>query len=221
MIVSKRTSQRKSKAEKSGALGVDEPIRHLMMFIDGTWASASNETEIDNNITNIYNLAVATNTNADTSDGAYEAQIGFYLSGIGSGSRKHTEGLLATELPYDIEHVYDNICLNYKPDMGKGAGDKIYLFGFSRGAFIARLVATLIARFGLLKQDHLSYFSELWRCVYKSPDEIDAFKKAHCHRHPDNSFDTKICFLGLFDTVPGTYGGSYQSEISALVSENT
>lgn len=211
----------KPTAKKSEPDPFKEPIRHLMMFIDGTWVSATNETEFDNNFSNIYKLAVAINTNADDKKvRQYEAQIGFYLAGIGSGTRKYSEGIRATDLPYDIAHVYTNICLNYIPDMGHGAGDKIYIFGFSRGAFIARVVATLIARFGLLKQDHLSYFPELWKCVYRTPDEIGTFKKAHCHSLPNDSQDVKIEFLGLFDTVLGTYDGENKNEISKLFENN-
>jgi len=119
----------KPTAKKSEPDPFKEPIRHLMMFIDGTWVSATNETELDNNFSNIYKLAVAINTNADDKKvRQYEAQIGFYLAGIGSGTRKYSEGIRATDLPYDIAHVYTNICLNYIPDMGHGAGDKIYIF---------------------------------------------------------------------------------------------
>lgn len=195
----------------------EEPVRHLMVFIDGTWVSASSEQIVDNNLSNVYKLAVSTNTNTDTED--YQAQIGFYISGIGSRGNRLSEGIIATQLPYDVEQAYTNICLNYIPDMGRGAGDKIYLFGFSRGAIIARLVATLISKFGLLRQDQLTYFPDLWKRVFETQSEIEAFKKAHCHQHPDGSYETKVSFLGLFDAVIGRYSGKLKSEINALLQE--
>lgn len=107
----------------------NEPIRHFMLFVDGTWVSATTEAIPDSGLSNVYRLAVATNTNAATTDGQYEAQIAFYLAGIGSPARgrKYSGGAFAPDLALDVEHAYANVCLNYIPNMNNGVGDKIYL----------------------------------------------------------------------------------------------
>src|SRR6516162_11895179 len=77
-------------------------------------------------------------------------------------------------------------------------GDKIYLFGFSRGAVIARVVAGLISNAGLLSSWHLDKFPDIW-ALYKSGGmRDDEFPPEYCEPR------AKVEFLGVFDTV---YGG--------------
>jgi len=75
-------------------------------------------------------------------------QIVFYSRGLGavSGIRKYTAGGFAYGIKEEIEDVYINIASNYVPSEEPGKSDKIYLYGFSRGAVIARVVAGLISK---------------------------------------------------------------------------
>lgn len=87
-------------------------------------------------------------------------------------------------------------------------GDKIYMFGYSRGAFTARFLARMISTIGVLSKGN----EEMVRFAYKSYQDyetasgpfktskehqvyMDKFKKTFCRK------DTKVFFLGLFDTV--------------------
>ena len=96
-----------------------------------------------------------------------------------------------------------------------GAEDRIYLFGFSRGAFTARVVAGLINRLGLLRPGHLGQFDrafdELYRPHFESlrdapavrrklRTDIATFRSEHCR--PETF---RISFLGVWDTVK-SYG---------------
>ncbi len=74
--------------------------------------------------------------------------------------------------------------------------DRIYLFGFSRGAFTARSLAGMLFKCGLLQKGSrnlLPYVSKLYNT--RGNDEIArGFKKTYCH-------ECKPYFIGVWDTV--------------------
>ena len=102
-------------------------------------------------------------------------------------------------------------------------GDKIYVFGFSRGAFTARFLARMIATIGLLSKGNEEMVPFAYKAYqdyenkvydnhvnknkakkkkggkFKSSDEyekwMESFKVTFCRP------DVKVHFLGLFDTV--------------------
>ena len=86
-------------------------------------------------------------------------------------------------------------------------GDRIFLFGFSRGAFTIRVLAGLLFRCGLLLPEHRDQYSKAFK-LYEphfeglKPEalgrlcaDIDKFKSSFCR--PCN----EIFFLGIWDTV--------------------
>lgn len=94
-------------------------------------------------------------------------------------------------------------------------GDKIYIFGFSRGAFTARFLARMVSSVGLLSMGN----EEMVPFAYKVYQDYEVgannaeqymktFRVAFCRHGPeeiDNSASqqagVKVYFLGLFDTV--------------------
>ena len=88
-------------------------------------------------------------------------------------------------------------------------GDRVFLFGFSRGAFTARLVAAMVHGFGLLRPDAKHLAPYLWQSLANAGSEGSkqqaAFEVARA-RIKDAFCLTKdagveIAFMGLFDTV--------------------
>jgi uncharacterized protein (DUF2235 family) len=74
-------------------------------------------------------------------------QIAFYDDGVGTSSFKLFAvlgGIFGFGLKRNVIDIYSFCCRNYQP------GDRIYCFGFSRGAFTIRIVAALIASQGLV-----------------------------------------------------------------------
>jgi uncharacterized protein (DUF2235 family) len=51
---------------------------------------------------------------------------------------KYGGGALGMGIDHKIQDAYRFLCMNYEPD------DEIYLFGFSRGAYLVRCLAGLI-----------------------------------------------------------------------------
>ncbi|KAG9091569.1 hypothetical protein FRC07_011827, partial [Ceratobasidium sp. 392] len=87
-----------------------------------------------------------------------------------------------------IQEVYSFIAKNYIP------GDQIYLFGFSRGAYIARKVADIIDALGILKKKHTySLFEHLSNLL--DPAAINA-----TNRKPQGQ-SAEVKFIGVWNTI--------------------
>ena len=74
-------------------------------------------------------------------------QVAYYDDGVGTSSFKAfaiLSGVFGFGLKRNVVDIYSFCCRNYRP------GDRIYCFGFSRGAFTIRVVAGMIARQGLV-----------------------------------------------------------------------
>lgn len=131
--------------------------RHLILLLDGSGVTAAKPRGLQN-YSNIYRLNLAFRNH--NSDG--EAQIAFYIAGIGSSitSRRLKAEALGLGLLRDVEQAYMNICSNY--NNAERGPDCIYVFGFSRGAVVARLIAGVISEFGLLDERDAEYFPFIW-----------------------------------------------------------
>ena len=109
-------------------------MKRLIVCCDGTWQKLANSCP-----TNVVKIAQAIKPVA--SDGT--PQIVFYDEGIGTGDEinRITGGAFGWGIDQNIQDAYRFLCLNYE------AGDEIYLFGFSRGAYTVRSLAGLLAYF--------------------------------------------------------------------------
>lgn len=101
--------------------------------------------------------------------------------------------------------------------------DRIYIFGFSRGAYTARVLAGFIHAFGLTKKIHLNLLDYAYR-TYKGISEHEQKAQKQATGDAPSAFDSMrlyertlrndrppIRLLGLFDTVasviePGKWG---------------
>jgi uncharacterized protein (DUF2235 family) len=87
-------------------------------------------------------------------------QVASYHPGIGTMEPpgaltdigRKTTWLLGLAVGYglenDIRDAYAYIMRDFQP------GDQLYLFGFSRGAYTARAVASVLRMYGLVRADH-------------------------------------------------------------------
>ena len=88
-------------------------------------------------------------------------------------------------------------------------GDRIYIFGFSRGAYTARFVARMIFQVGLLSmgnEEMVPFAYKLYQDYEMGKDTdgnyMGAFRSTFCRHDPVTpSKGIKTHFLGLFDTV--------------------
>jgi hypothetical protein len=110
--------------------------KNIVLLSDGTGNSAASIFK-----TNVWRLFQI----LDLSDPT--RQIAFYDDGVGTSSFKLFAilgGIFGFGLKRNVIALYSFCCRNYKD------GDRIYCFGFSRGAFTIRIVAGLIASQGLV-----------------------------------------------------------------------
>src|SRR5688572_25023431 len=111
--------------------------RNLVLCCDGTWNSP---TQTDHGFvvpTNVVKMARA------LEDGDPLRQPpAYYDRGIGTSGRldRWLGGALGTGLSKNIQEAYQYIADHYQTD------DRLFLFGFSRGAYTVRSLAGLIGR---------------------------------------------------------------------------
>ena len=127
--------------------------RNILIFSDGT-GQAGGLTP-DQRISNIYKLYRAARVGPDSSINPAE-QLSYYDAGL--GSRPPSGGLIKTVvrmahnflseatgfgLTTNIVDCYEMLIRLWRP------GDRIFLFGFSRGAYTVRCLAGVIANCGI------------------------------------------------------------------------
>ena len=117
-----------------------------------------------------------------------------YHPGIqGSGLKKWINIAAGVGINLTICSGYSALSRRYQP------GDKILLFGFSRGAYAVRSLAGMIGRVGLVKAEHMTdrRINRAFRHyeAHKSTPASAAFSRAYCHT------DVKIEMVGVWDTV--------------------
>ncbi|KAH9950393.1 hypothetical protein B0H21DRAFT_723255 [Amylocystis lapponica] len=185
--------------------------KRIIVCCDGTWMDGIVVTERWK-YTNVLRLSRAIN-HVDTRFNVPIPQIVFYQSGIGSANNLYDEvvdGVTGASLGDKVEEAYAFLAQNYAP------GDEIFLFGFSRGAYTARMVADFIGAIGVLDRKDMDYFAGIFVALQKrgkstDPDEIrtldeqlspwtghDSPGKRRADSGP-HSFSIKC--VGVFDTV--------------------
>ncbi|KAK7062837.1 hypothetical protein VNI00_000332 [Paramarasmius palmivorus] len=130
----------------------------------------------------------------------YQARIGTYTSPqvatpLMSKAVRTLDEMVALHLDAHVmgpSDGYEFLMQNYI------AGDRICIFGFSRGAYTARSLAGMIHKVGLLPADNWQQVPFAYKMYTKTDQEgweqSNAFKKAF-------SVDVTIEFMGVWDTV--------------------
>ncbi|KAK9898905.1 hypothetical protein P389DRAFT_40726 [Cystobasidium minutum MCA 4210] len=136
-------------------------------------------------------------------------QMCYYQPGIGSYTLPSIVTPITTYVSKVIDmgvawffatHVtggYRFLMDNYEP------GDKICLFGFSRGAYTARALAGMIHRVGLISSHNYEQVEFAWQ-LYCATGKNSWKPAAHFKKHM--SRDVKIDFVGVWDTVSSVGG---------------
>jgi uncharacterized protein (DUF2235 family) len=182
--------------------------RNLVLCFDGT---ANQFNRANTNVVKLYSLLRKDRV---------EKQITYYQPGVGTyfapgivaplfhwGAQKIDEGF-AWYLYQHIQDGYLFLMQNYK------AGDKIHLFGFSRGAYTARALAGMLHKIGLLPKNNVEQVPFAYK-IFKTPhnhETAEGFKATFCR-------PVTIDFLGVWDTVASV--GVIMSKSLPFVKGNT
>ena len=114
--------------------------RNIILLSDGTGNSSISQLK-----TNVWRLYQA--LDLQSAEDGYSQQLAFYDDGVGTLGFKPLQilgGAFGWGLSRNVRQLYENLCRHYQP------GDRIYVFGFSRGAFTARILAHFICTCGVL-----------------------------------------------------------------------
>ncbi|MBR0708237.1 DUF2235 domain-containing protein [Bradyrhizobium liaoningense] len=108
--------------------------RKLVLFADGTGNAFTTQ---ESSVWRLY----------EALDHTQPDQISHYIKGVGTAGwapLAALDGATGFGVPSNVRKLYRFLCWNWRE------GDEIYIFGFSRGAFTARTLASLIASQGLV-----------------------------------------------------------------------
>ncbi|MBK8958424.1 MAG: DUF2235 domain-containing protein [Proteobacteria bacterium] len=184
--------------------------KRIVLCLDGTWneeGQTDHGVEVETNVLKLYKALVNS-----------PAQVDRYFAGVGTRPfEKISGGAFGWGLFNQIKDAYRALIRVYD------AGDQIFIFGFSRGAYSARSLAGMVLRCGVLRKDvdHRRLAIEprladvltttqdpnllpdatdkvfaLYKHGYdvRNRDDIALFKARNCH-------DADIHFIGVWDTV--------------------
>ncbi len=173
-------------------------MRNLVICLDGTWNTPDQKDRGRQVPSNVVKMARAIDQGRVTPD---LTQLVYYDTGVGTGGAvdKFIGGITGQGIMKNILQAYRWLVENYQPD------DKIYLFGFSRGAFTARSLAGLIGVCGIAQPPEgakatdklIDEAKTAYRCKKKAEREglAAVFKTAY------SAHTGKVHFIGVWDTV--------------------
>lgn len=158
--------------------------KKLIVCCDGTWNLADQPSR-----TNVTKVALSLRPRA----GSAEQRV-YYHSGVGTRRQERLRGgVFGMGLSHNVMDAYHFLVHAYEP------GDRLYLFGFSRGAFTARSLAGLVRNSGILRPENADRIKEAW-ALYRNRLEkptgtaSSLFRRAYAH-------EARIDFIGVWDTV--------------------
>jgi uncharacterized protein (DUF2235 family) len=167
-------------------------MKRIAFCADGTWDGTSNDT-------NVFKLFNAILVSAE--------QLPFYDSGVGADGNpieKLLGGAFGTGLFQKVKDGYTRIAHAYE------AGDELFIFGFSRGAYTARSLAGMIANCGLPAKNFDDALVEAAFHAYRDKDQRAAILAGLGSQY--GMVIPQITMVGVWDTVgslgiPAIFGG--------------
>ncbi|TQV76563.1 DUF2235 domain-containing protein [Aliikangiella marina] len=153
--------------------------KRLIICCDGTWNTPEK-------ITNVIKTVRAIKPIAD--DGT--PQVVFYDQGVGTYNLfdKFIGGAFGKGVEQNVLDAYRFIAHNYQ------AGDEIFCFGFSRGAYTARALGGMFQTIGLLPKNRLDELRVAYKYYRTPPHKRDAQVYSEFVR-------PSIQMMGVWDTV--------------------
>lgn len=184
-------------------------MKNIVILSDGTGNGAAKR-----NKTNVWRLYQALDLHLG------DEQIAMYDDGVGSKDStlsKVLGGAFGFGLARNVIEMYCYLCRNFKAGKTSSEDDRIYLFGFSRGAFTVRVLAAFVAEAGLISVREMSdreLETEAWanfRRFRRNAWQRRNFNLAVLPRIWDyfkvgdsdfvNTHSPDIKFIGVWDTV--------------------
>jgi len=169
-------------------------MRQLIVCCDGTWNTAEDRTIT--NVRRLYNALAEKDENDNP-------QLAYYQPGVGTVRNRLLGGATGFGLSRNVMDAYLWLTTRYEP------GDRIALFGFSRGAYTARSLAGMISACGLIDTSKMPehtiwpQIKRLYREGYRRRDRRDpGWRDGFTFRwDPDDAENIPVHFIGVWETV--------------------
>ena len=180
-------------------------MKRIVICADGTW---NIRDQVDKRTgkrrpTNVTKVARAIRAR----DAKGIDQIVYYHDGVGTrgGLDRLTGGAFGHGLAANVREMYRFILYNHE------AGDELFFFGFSRGAFTVRTLAGFMRFAGLVEKDDDYYIPNIYRCYERSQGPGTGEWQEAFHNVQGTRPCPPITFVGVWDTVgalgaPGLLG---------------
>ncbi|GAA6058938.1 hypothetical protein JCM10212_002890 [Sporobolomyces blumeae] len=197
-------------------------MRRLVVCCDRTWQSAYFQPD-SRALTNVARLFTAIDRQDPRRPDVQQVKL--YVSGLGTGQELVVgvvAGAFGNGILEKVRETYYWLCQNYEP------GDEVHLYGFSRGAYLARLVSSIISLFGFLRPastlellptvfpllcSHRDLSSKQGRRrhdeLFRYIDQFDVDRKRQKRAKAGGYL---VDVLGLFDTVPLLHGHTLEHD---------
>jgi uncharacterized protein (DUF2235 family) len=183
--------------------------QNLVICCDGT------NNSLQRNLTNVALLSMVADSTPRLQHVYYDAGVGVdaapgMVTRIGGMISRWSGLAFGTGLVANVSEAYREIVDHYEP------GARLFLFGFSRGAYTVRVLTGLLHRYGLLRvplRDKVDDIVERFQKLFPkegSRDATDQPRRAEYLRTTfsdaatvkrDWSINCPVHFLGLWDTV--------------------
>ena len=185
---------------------VSSKPRHLVICTDGTWNTPGRMDRDRMVASNVVEMARAiAGESLIQSQGSQFEQLVYYDTGIGTdGSwfNRSVEGAFGIGLQDQIKCAYEAIANVFVPS------DKLFLFGFSRGAYTARSLAGLIGLCGIPNRENCNIKISVEQAlkIYRTTKRIKRLEDAK-NFIAEKSYTVndqpikKVHFIGVWDTV--------------------
>jgi len=180
--------------------------KNIVICCDGT------NNQIESSPTNVFLLFQALKNIPGRQETLYLPGVGTMAApGLDSPIRRRLSILgglaFGAGLQSDYEEAYRFLMNTYAP------GDRIFIFGFSRGSLTARAIAGMVHMFGLLRPGQEGLVPYLSRHYANANFSVIGQIKRFTRRR------IKIEFLGLWDTV-ASYGFAYKRRTLPFTANN-
>jgi len=170
-------------------------VKNLVVCCDGT------ANGLTRNRTNVIRMWLSVERDPD--------QIAYYDPGVGTlGSpggltklRRRLDRAIdmatGTSLRQNVLEAYEFLMETYEQ------GDRLFLFGFSRGAYTARVLAGILDMFGLMPKGSKNLLPYVWQIYSNDEQDVGSIGKRFELANALKRLNRKptVQFLGVWDTV--------------------
>jgi uncharacterized protein (DUF2235 family) len=181
----------------------------IAVFMDGTWNDPADDTNVNQLCSRVPETGRKPNGGGQTKH---------YIDGVGNTPWQRLRGgAFGLGVDDNIREGYQFVCEHHRP------GDKIYLFGYSRGAFTARSLAGMITKCGIVSPADMDTDELFERYRDRARPGLREMREGEDdpRRRTKQDWEVlaaarleRIRFIGVFDTVgslgvPGNLGNVF------------